>query len=211
MASEREEQALNEALGRRPKYAAPQSLTARLRTQWLPRKQRRWVATASLALAASVIAVVGGAVGERALVLRSLSHERLNDEAVNDHLRILEGDRPLEVLSGGIHQVKPWFAGHVDFAPRVPEMPEDEFPLVGGATARFLDRRAAVFEYKRRLHGISLLVFRAEGLELPAIAEERSVRGFTVILWRDADEGYALVSDVDPKELWAMQRLISQR
>src|SRR5438876_133984 len=51
---------------------------------------------------------------------------------------------------------------------------------------------------------------RADGLPWPARGGERiggvdayrqTARGFTVVLWRTGDLGYALVSDLDPKEL----------
>ena len=131
-------------------------------------------------------------------------------EAVNDHVRVLQRDRPLDVESGGIHEVKPWFAGRLDFAPVVSFEGDAEFPLQGGALGYFVDRKAAVFVYKRRLHPVSLFVFRAEGLPWPARgltsigggAGYTSVsRGFNVILWRAGDLGYALVSDVDAREL----------
>ena len=73
-----------------------------------------------------------------------------------------------------------------------------------------MDRKAAVLVYQRRLHPISLFVFRADGLPWPARGGERigsvdayrqTARGFTVVLWRTGDLGYALVSDLDPKEL----------
>ena len=73
-----------------------------------------------------------------------------------------------------------------------------------------MDRKAAVFVYARRLHPISLFVFRADGLPWPRGGGERvgrteayrqAARGFAVILWRAGDLGYALVSDVDPREL----------
>lgn len=73
-----------------------------------------------------------------------------------------------------------------------------------------LDKHGRKAEYQRRLHPISLFVFRVDGLPWPASSGERiggveayrqTVRGFTVILWRAGDLGYALVSDVDSKEL----------
>jgi len=131
-------------------------------------------------------------------------------EAVNDHLRVLYSDHPVEVESGGIHQVKPWFAGRLDFAPAVAFGGDDDFPLQGGAVAYFLDRKAATFIFKRRLHVITLFVFRAEGLPWPGIATQplggargtfETSRGFHVVLWRKGDLGYALVSDVDSADL----------
>jgi anti-sigma factor RsiW len=134
-------------------------------------------------------------------------------EAVNDHLRILYEAHPLEVESGGVHQVKPWFEGRVDFAPSVGFGGDDDFPLQGGAIAYFVDRKAAAYIYKRRLHVITLLVFPADGLPWSTTptasgvslghvrARELTTRGFHVILWRDGDLGYSLVSDLDPREL----------
>ena len=43
-----------------------------------------------------------------------------------------------------------------------------DFPLKGGSLGYFRDRKAAVFVYARRLHSISLLVFRADGLPWPS-------------------------------------------
>ena len=89
------------------------------------------------------------------------------------------------------------------FAPVVTFGGDAEFPLQGGAIEYFLDRRAAVFVYKRRLHTVSLLVFRAEGLPWPAGGRRstQAERGFNVVLWRGGELGYALVSDLDAPEL----------
>ena len=131
-------------------------------------------------------------------------------EAVNDYLRLLSSQQPLEIASGGIHQVKPWFEGKLDFAPVVPFEGDQDFPLKGGSVGYFLDRKAAVFVYGRRLHTVALFVFRADGLPWPTRGLEpmgnaqvsASVsRGFNVLLWRSGELGYALVSDVDAREL----------
>jgi anti-sigma factor RsiW len=135
---------------------------------------------------------------------------RLVAEAVNDHVRVLISQQPLEVRSGGIHQVRPWFAGRVDFAPVIAFDGDAEFTLQGGAVGYFLDRKAAVLVYGHRLHTISLLVFRAECLRWPSRGLTRvggtdayvaATRGFNVLLWRQGDLGYALVSDVEPDTL----------
>jgi len=98
---------------------------------------------------------------------------------------------------------------------------DDEFPLKGGSLGYFRDRKAAVFVYARRLHQISLLVFRADGLPWPSHALARvngvdasvaAERGFNVILWRRGELGYALVSDVDARELTTLAgRLTRER
>jgi anti-sigma factor RsiW len=131
-------------------------------------------------------------------------------EAVNDHLRVVSSSHPVEIESGGIHQVKPWFTGRLEFAPRVAFSGDAEFPLVGGSIGYFRDRKAAVFVFKRRLHTITLLVFPADGLDWPTdrriqvgplSIDEESSRGFSTLLWRDGGLGYALVSDVNSHDL----------
>jgi anti-sigma factor RsiW len=78
-------------------------------------------------------------------------------------VRVLYSDHAVEIESGGIHQVKPWFAGRLDFAPSVGFAGDADFPLKGGAVAYFMDRKAATFVFARRLHTITLFVFRADG------------------------------------------------
>jgi len=131
-------------------------------------------------------------------------------EALNDHLRVITSTHPLEIESGGIHQVKPWFTGRLEFAPRVAFSGDDDFPLLGGSVGYVRDRKAAVMLFKRRLHTVTLLVFPPEGLDWPraearpvgrlAVVEE-AARGFNVLLWKDGGLAYALVSDVNPRDL----------
>src|SRR5262249_9205704 len=125
----------------------------------------------------------------------------------------LASPRPLDVESGGLHQVKPWFGGRLDFAPVVAFEGDADFPLKGGSVGYFRDRKAAGFVYARRLHPHPLPRFRAEGLcwpsrGLPGIdgvdASVAAERGFNVIVWRRGELGYALVSDVDAGELTAL-------
>jgi anti-sigma factor RsiW len=161
-----------------------------------------WVASFAVAFAA--------AMGGLFLWGRLRAPDAMVAEAVSDHLRVLYSEHPLEVASGGVHQVKPWFEGRVDFAPVVGFGGDDDFPLEGGSVAYFLDRKAAMYAFKRRLHLITLFVYPEGGLPWPAVgnvplgrsrATLQTSRGFHVLLWRDADLGYALVSDLDEHEL----------
>lgn len=222
----RRESALDAALGRLPRPAAPEALTARLQAlvtanaaqtkEALPargapsrRRTLGWLA-AAVAIAAAVLLVIG----ERSY-RSDRNQSALAEEAVSDHLRILYADRGPEIESGGIHQVKPWFEGRLDFAPVLAFDGDDEFPLVGGSVALFRERKAAAFAFKHRLHRITLLVFRADGLPgLPspssAPGAHLRARGFDVVLWRQGDLGYALVADMAGPELEQLARKISK-
>jgi anti-sigma factor RsiW len=131
-------------------------------------------------------------------------------EGLNNHLRVLYAQNPIEIPNGGLHQVKPWFSGRVDFAPDIAFAGDDEFPMVGGAVSYFVDRKAASFVFKRRLHTISLFVFRGEGVDWPHAdslhvgttrVEATTLDGFHLVFWQAHGLGHVLVSDVSTDEL----------
>ncbi len=234
---------LDEALAHRlPQHGAPLALKRRLAASWAatglpvpapdapggaegPARGRgaqpgwgvRWRRALVPALAAAVLV----------LALVPVYYRQAGDggaamvtEAVNDHLRVLSAQHPLDIASGGIHQVKPWFEGRLDFAPVVRFEGDAEFPLRGGAVGYYLDRKAAVFVFNRRLHVVTLLVFPAQGLPWPRRGLERvgpveaavtASRGFNAILWREGELGYALVSDVDRSDLLTLLGKLAAR
>ncbi len=123
----------------------------------------------------------------------------------------------MEIASGGIHQVKPWFAGKVDFAPTNGFAGDDDYPLAGGAVSYFRDRKAATYVYKRNLHVVTLFVFPAKGLPWPTVAADpiggsrgtrTTTRGFHVLMWQKGDLGYGLVSDLNEEELTTLAERI---
>jgi anti-sigma factor RsiW len=203
------ERELDRALDRRPSFTLPEQLrdrlTARVRRKEpkSPGRFVRWVTVLGPSLAAAALAL---------LVFRGwyAPNPELVGEAVNDHLRVVYAEHPIEIESGGIHQVKPWFTGRLDFAPAVTFSGDEEFPMLGGAVGLFVDRKAATFVFKHRLHTLTLFVFRSEGLGWSmrhdtqvgsAPATSAKARGFNVLLWREGDLGYALVSDAEPSTL----------
>jgi anti-sigma factor RsiW len=215
---ERAERLLSEALeSRLPQHPASPALKRRLAAAWpadapaaSPRRSVRPLVPALLAAAAVVLLALPLALAPSRAWRGHGAGDAMVTEAVNDHLRVLVSEHPVEIASGGVHQVKPWFEGRLDFAPVVAFGGDADYPLQGGAVAWFVDRKAAAFVFKRRLHVISLFVFRADGLPWAAHGAERiggveatpaTARGFNVLLWRAGDLGYALVSDVDAAEL----------
>jgi len=213
--AEQTEHALDELVEQRlPRYAAPATLQRRLgllvgRPAPARAAPRRWTRALAPAMAAALAVGLGGVLLQRG-VSRSSEPASLASELVNDHLRVLASQHPIDIESGGGHQVKPWFEGKLDFAPVVPVPEGGELTLRGGSVGYVFDRKAAVLVYGLRLHVVTLLVFRADGLDWPKAGEaergtahlsERSARGFNVVLWRSGELAYALVSDVNPAEL----------
>jgi anti-sigma factor RsiW len=208
---------LTHALARHlPAAGAPASLRRSLERRWVgptKRAERRaergpWVwGVGGMACGAALAMLVVFAWRARA------PGDAMLAEAVNDHLRVLYSEHPVEVEGPDTHKVKPWFAGRLDFAPVMAFGGDDEFPLRGGSVSYFLDRKAATLVFGRRLHVITLFIFRSEGMRWPAVEETPighvhgtllTSRGFHVVLWNAGDLGYALVSDVDSHDLTAL-------
>ena len=201
------DQLLEEKLPQRPaSLALKRRLEARLPPVTPPAQVRR-------ARRAALIALPLAACAALVLVVRPRLEARdpLVAEAIADHLRVVYREQPVDVESGGPHRVKPWFTGRLDFA--VPQVygGDQEFTLVGGAVALFQDRKAALLVYKRQLHTISLFVFPGDGLTLPSDPQLRRSRGFSVVLWRQGDLGYALTSDLNGGELQTLARRIADQ
>jgi anti-sigma factor RsiW len=217
---EEAESLLDEALSQRlPRAPAPVALRRRVEelaaaagstppAVVLPRRGPALRRMAVPVAVAAVALLAAGALFQERVRTRTGAEDRLADELVTDHLRLLVSAHPNDLESGLEHQVKPWFEGRLDFAPVVPG-DRGELKLLGGAVGYVLDRKAAVMSYALRRHRVTLLAFPAAGLAwpdpnrsaggVPAAAIPR--RGFEVVLWRAGDLAYALVSDVSPKEL----------
>jgi anti-sigma factor RsiW len=175
------------ALRDHARVAPPPHLRARLERRYLGGR-RRWV-TPALAAAAGALAAALALIVLRPAP-RTDGAQDVAIEAVGDHQRVLAA-RGLGVEASDMHQVKPWFAGKIDFVPPVTFLGDDEFPLRGGDVAIFEGHRAAAFVYGRRLHVISLFVFEGD-----SPASEKTIRGFHVATWESGGFGFALVSDV---------------
>ncbi len=185
---------------------APPHLRRKLERRYLDGQRRRW-------LVPSLSALAGAAIAALVLLIVRPAPPPVVDarpapapvvdtaaEAVGDHLRVL-GARGLGVETNNMHNVKPWFAGKLDFTPPLSFVGDDEFQLKGGDVAIFFGHKSAAFVYARRLHVISLFVFESSGTP----SSERTIQGFHVLTWGTPGFGFALVSDVNWVDLRALQ------
>jgi anti-sigma factor RsiW len=208
-----EERALDRRLeAELPQHPAPLGLKRRLAARLPPppvRSRRARILARTVTATATALAAAACVVLAVGLQARHEGTDPLVAEAVSDHLRVVYRERPVDIESGGPHQVKPWFTGRLDFA--IPQVwpGDDEVKLVGGAVGVFGDRKAAELVYKRQLHTLTLFVFPGAGLALPKEPRLRNERGFSVVMWCEGDLGYALVSDVNGVDLQAVARRIA--
>ena len=196
--SEEASRLISAALRDHVREPAPEHLRRKLERRYLGRRGPRWVAPTLSAFAGALAAALV------MLLVRPTVPDSpdIPTEAVGDHLRVLAG-RGLDVESNDYHNVKPWFAGKLDFTPPVAFAGDEEFPLKGGDVSIFLGHKSAAFVFGHRLHTISLFVF--ENNDVPA--GEKTLQGFHVMTWGESGFGYALVSDVS----WDSMRVLRSR
>ncbi|HEV2970400.1 MAG TPA: anti-sigma factor [Pirellulales bacterium] len=208
-----------------PRFAAPAELIERLRDLSsdapspvrVERRARpyRWEALASAAVVIAVMAVgwslMHAAPGESAT-------DRMAMELYSNHIRSLmpEGEHLMDVASTDKHTVKPWFAGKIDFSPRVEDLKEEGFPLTGGRLDLLDGRPVAALVYKHgpeaSPHIINLFIQPLA--DVPAAADEPrtdSYQGYRLISWRDSAMRYWAVSDLNREELDQFVGLLKQR
>lgn len=148
----------------------------------------------------------GGAVGALAaslallLAVPQMAAPSLQDELVANHVRSLQANHLVDVVTSNRHVVKPWFNGRIDFAPPVADLVGQGFPLVGGRLDVVENRTVAALVYKRGLHRINLFIRPAAG---PAAASGRPSRdrSYNLLSWRSGGLDYWAVSDMEASEL----------
>ena len=117
-------------------------------------------------------------------------------EIVDNHIRSLSGSHLVDVPSSDRHTVKPWFQGKTSFAPTVPDLAADGFPLIGGRLDILQQQRVAALVYKRGEHVINLFIAPLDRrTEDPKTWDSG---GYHVLSWVRGGFGYWAVSDMNP-------------
>ena len=187
---------------REPSSAFRNELRRVLRAQApepLPARLLRWRAW-PLALAATLLFAVGLGLG-RAAGGGGPGGDSMVSQVVAGHVRSLEVDHLVDVVSSEHHVVKPWFAGKLDFSPPVPELASAGFPLVGGRVDYLGGRQVGALVYQRGPHFINLLIWPDAG---PARCGRDPVvvqQGFNLVHGHAAGMELWAVSDLNRQEL----------
>jgi anti-sigma factor RsiW len=185
------------SLRQRIDAALPKAAPAPAPSNVVPLASRRSVlrgfalGSAMSALAATL--VVG-------IIVRNDDQQLIESEIVSAHLRSLQPNHLIDVVSTDQHTVKPWFNGKLDVSPPVIDLTAQGFTLIGGRLD-YVDARAiGAVVYKRRAHVINLFVAQTSSTaRKPAKIE--TIQGFNIRRWSDRGLNYWAVSDVGADEL----------
>jgi anti-sigma factor RsiW len=169
-------------------------------------EQRPFWRRPSFAAAAMLLLLTGGSLAYVALERKAERHHQravlYAKDSIDRHRRGL----PIEVKGEQPH-IHNWFQGKVDFAPRIPNL--RKVNLIGARISNLSDRQAAYLLYDANdSRRVSLFVFDAPDLEVRGgkrVADREILltnqQGYNVVLWKDKEIAYSLVSDLDEQDI----------
>jgi anti-sigma factor (TIGR02949 family) len=201
-------------------HAAPTALRERIQSSLyasseadVPKKKIKWPSLNVLQLAGAFALFAMISIGGWQLTARlraSSSDQRIAAEVFSSHVRSLEGNHLMDVISTDQHTVKPWFDGKLDFSPPVEDLASDGFPLVGGRLDYVENREVAALIYQRRKHFINLFVWpNPTGSNSTRPIE--SLQGYNIMRWSRGGFEFWAVSDVAATDLAQFARLFETR
>jgi anti-sigma factor RsiW len=112
--------------------------------------------------------------------------------------------QPADVASSDRQTVKPWFSGRIPLAPRVVDLAQDGFPLIGGRVDVVNRTPVPSLVYGRRQHLISLTAVPNVSI---GSRTSQTVQGYNMIAWTAEGMTYWAVSDLNLEELQMFARL----
>ena len=194
-------------------HAAPDSLRAGIRTQLAlaetalasrPSSMRTpwWQAIAWRSTTAGAAFGMALTVVLSTVVIPQFEAQRampsLEDALIGDHVRSMGKGPLIEVASSDRHTVKPWFQGKIDYAPPVPDLSANGFPLLGGRIESVGGKAVAALAYVRDRHIINVFVWPAGRPQAPQVAVRK---GFNLQHWSDGAMQVWVVSDAEAGEV----------
>jgi anti-sigma factor RsiW len=157
-------------------------------------------------VAAAVLLLVFGSVFT---MQRGTQRTALFTEVCDQHIAMLAGNLPPQVLSSDKHTVKPWFQGKLPFSFNLPENLPGDTRLDGANLTYMRNQPAAQLLYSIGKHRVSVFIRERTSAVLSGDARGEHA-GFHVAGFNGGDLEVVAVSDVDPARLSALVRMIEE-
>ena len=122
------------------------------------------------------------------------AEKEFSRQAVLRHSRSLSTSHLVDVASPNPVVVKPWLTARLDFAPPLVGSPASGYFLVGGRVDVIENRSVATLVYKHDKDVVSLFCWPPDKEHLST--SERSIEGYRVSTWSNAQCNYVLVSEL---------------
>ena len=166
-----------------------------------------WITAAALLLVFSSMTL--SQRHTRKVEIASAERAALVTEVFDQHLAMLAGDLPPQVVSTDRHTVKPWFQGKIPFSFNLPENLPGDTTLDGANLTYLHNQPVAQLLYSIGKHRVSVFVRQKHGATSASdLVTEHS--GFHVTDFSTGDLDGVAVSDVDPARLNQVVSLIKQ-
>ena len=124
--------------------------------------------------------------------------------SVENHLKYLNGNLPLEIESHDPHVVAAWFKKRIDFMPHLPELKDDMIILIGGRLDQFKGENVALVSYTIDKLPVSMFIIKGnptakvESRDFAFLKGRRfnfsHQQGISAIAWTDDGNHFALIS-----------------
>ncbi|HWM80919.1 MAG TPA: hypothetical protein VNQ56_02555 [Pseudolabrys sp.] len=159
------------------------------------------VLIASLALAASIAAIVVIGAGAYALWPFANGTDNVTRALVAGYMRAQISGHPIDVASSDRHTIKPWLAGKAPLAASVPDLAAEGFPLIGARIDIVEGAAVSTLVYQRREHFVSVTELVSGSVKYPKTVRRDTMNGYSVLMWDDGERAYAAISDMPVVEL----------
>jgi anti-sigma factor RsiW len=196
------------------RFTAPAALRARVQNLVVPAGQRgrrswfpqRALKRPSFAAALAFAVTLTWAVSAHLPV--PATGERLPEEIVSSHVRALISGRLADVESPDPRDVKAWLHGKLGYSPRVDDLAQHGYALVGGRIDYIREHRVAALVYRHLGHPIDVFVWHDTGHD--PLTQYISRKGYNLINWKNGGLFFCAVSDLDHAEIAEFARLIQR-
>lgn len=124
--------------------------------------------------------------------------------SVENHLKYLNGNLPLEIESHDPDEVVAWFKKRINFMPQLPDLNDDLIVLLGGRLAKFDGENVALVSYRIEKAPVTMFIIRGnqaayvESKDFTFLQGRRfnfsHQDGTNTISWTDGGNNFALIS-----------------